>query len=126
MLHPGERELLAEGVVALPRGAGPALAGLPADARGFVPTDLHGKVPGVDAVEAAGDAIAFPVKQGSLAAQQADAAAEAQTCRQPPTRCARRVCATMRGVRALRSVAPRRAVKEGHAAIGTLMFCHGG
>ncbi len=76
-LHPGERELVAQRVVALPRAAGPALAGLPADARGFVPTDLHGKVPGIDATWAAGDAIAFPVKQGGLAAQQADAAAEA-------------------------------------------------
>jgi sulfide:quinone oxidoreductase len=42
-----------------------------------VPADLHGAVPGVERVWAAGDAIAFPVKQGGLAAQQADAAAEA-------------------------------------------------
>jgi len=40
-------------------------------------TDRHGKVPDVDGVWAAGDAIAFPVKQGGLAAQQAGAAAEA-------------------------------------------------
>ena len=38
---------------------------------------MHGKVPGCAGVWAAGDAIAFPVKQGGLAAQQADAAAEA-------------------------------------------------
>ena len=77
VLQPGERTLETDRVVALPRAVGPALHGLPADSRGFVPTDLHGKVPDVDAVWAAGDAIAFPVKQGGLAAQQADAAAEA-------------------------------------------------
>ncbi len=77
VLHPGERPLEAERIVALPRAAGPALPGLAADARGFVLTDLHGKVSGADAVWAAGDATAFPVKQGGLAAQQADAAADA-------------------------------------------------
>ena len=76
ILHPGERTLDAERVVALPRAVGPALPGLPANARGFIPTDLHGRVPDLDAVWAAGDAIAFPVKQGGLASQQADAAAE--------------------------------------------------
>ena len=76
VLHPGERTLDAERVVALPRAVGPGLPGLPANARGFIPTDLHGRVPDVDAVWAAGDAIAFPVKQGGLASQQADAAAE--------------------------------------------------
>jgi sulfide:quinone oxidoreductase len=76
VLHPGERPLDAERVVALPRAVGPGLPGLPSDARGFVLTDLHGKVPDVEGVWAAGDAIAFPVKQGGLASQQADAAAE--------------------------------------------------
>ena len=76
VLLPGERTLDVDRVVALPRAVGPALPGLPADARGFVPTDLYGRVPDVDGVWAAGDAIAFPVKQGGLAAQQADAAAE--------------------------------------------------
>jgi sulfide:quinone oxidoreductase len=75
-LHPGERTLNAERVVALPRAIGPGLPGLPANARGFIPTDLHGRVPDVNAVWAAGDAVAFPVKQGGLASQQADAAAE--------------------------------------------------
>jgi sulfide:quinone oxidoreductase len=77
LLQPGDRQLDAERVVALPRAVGPGLPGLPADSRGFVLTDLHGRVPDVDAVWAAGDAIAFPVKQGGLAAQQADAAAQA-------------------------------------------------
>ncbi|MGH2889716.1 MAG: NAD(P)/FAD-dependent oxidoreductase [Solirubrobacteraceae bacterium] len=76
ILHPGERVLEAERMVALPRAVGPALSGLPANPRGFVLTDLHGRVPGVHQVWAAGDAIAFPIKQGGLASQQADTAAE--------------------------------------------------
>jgi hypothetical protein len=38
--------------------------------------DEHGRIPGVADVFAAGDATTFPLKQGGLAAQQADAAAE--------------------------------------------------
>src|SRR5437763_8170250 len=76
ILHPGERVLDAERIVALPRAVGPGLPGLPANARGFILTDLHCKGPELDRVWAAGDAIAFPVKQGGLASQQADAAAE--------------------------------------------------
>jgi sulfide:quinone oxidoreductase len=74
-LHPGGRRLEAERVVALPVAAGPAISGLPADPMGFVLTDRYGKVSGTRAVWAAGDAIAFPIKQGGLAAQQADVAA---------------------------------------------------
>jgi sulfide:quinone oxidoreductase len=76
ILHPGERVLETERVVALPRAVGPRLPGLPANPRGFIPTDLNGRVPDIEGVWAAGDAIAFPVKQGGLASQQADAAAE--------------------------------------------------
>ncbi|MGH2857185.1 MAG: FAD-dependent oxidoreductase [Solirubrobacteraceae bacterium] len=76
ILHPGERVLETDRTVALPRAIGPAIAGLPANARGFVLTDLHGRVPGLHRVWAAGDAIAFPIKQGGLASQQADTAAE--------------------------------------------------
>src|SRR5207302_7133722 len=50
VLQPGERVLQAERVVALPRAVGPGLPGLPSNARGFVLTDLHGKVPGLDRV----------------------------------------------------------------------------
>ena len=63
--------------VALPTLRGPELAGLPRATGGFVPTDRHGRVPGLDGVYAAGDLTTFPVKQGGLAAQQADAVAEA-------------------------------------------------
>jgi sulfide:quinone oxidoreductase len=63
-------------VVALPRLRGPRIAGLPSDAEGFLPTDAHGRVVGVANVFAAGDVTAGPVKQGGIATQQADAAAE--------------------------------------------------
>jgi sulfide:quinone oxidoreductase len=69
-------EVPADRVVALPKLIGPGLPGLPHDAAGFVPTDERGRVSGVDGVYAAGDATTFPVKQGGIAAQQADAAAE--------------------------------------------------
>ncbi len=69
------RELAVERVVTLPRLDGPALAGLPSDPRGFLVTDVHGRVAGVADVFAAGDITAFPIKQGGLACQQADAAA---------------------------------------------------
>jgi sulfide:quinone oxidoreductase len=84
-----ERELLvtpagcvaAERVVSLPRLRGPFLPGLPHDADGFIPTDLHGLVAGEADVYAAGDATTCPVKQGGVATQQADAAAEAIAAR---------------------------------------------
>jgi sulfide:quinone oxidoreductase len=75
VIQPGARPLRARRVVALPRAVGHAPAGLAADARGFIRVDRHGKVAGAERVWAAGDAVAFPVKQGGLAAQQADAAA---------------------------------------------------
>lgn len=67
----------ADAVVALPQLMGPALPGLPHDGAGFVPTDLHGRVPGTAAVYAAGDCTQFPLKQGGIATQQADAVAAA-------------------------------------------------
>ena len=66
----------AERVVALPRLRGIAVAGVPDDGSGFVHTDAFGRVEGLDDVYAAGDGTTFPVKQGGLAAQQADAVAE--------------------------------------------------
>jgi sulfide:quinone oxidoreductase len=73
----GGTTIEADRVVALPRLGGPYIAGLPHDAAGFIPADYHGAVPGTRAVWAAGDATTLPVKQGALAAQQADAAADA-------------------------------------------------
>ena len=71
----------ADAVVSLPGLAGPALQGLPSDGDGFIPADLHGAVPGLEDVYAAGDATTCPIKQGGVAAQQADAAAEAIAAR---------------------------------------------
>jgi sulfide:quinone oxidoreductase len=68
--------LEADRVVALPRLRGPELGGIPQDNNGFVPTDEHGRVRGLSDVYAAGDVTTFPIKQGGLAAQQADAVAE--------------------------------------------------
>jgi sulfide:quinone oxidoreductase len=75
VLRPSGRRLEIERVLALPRLRGRAPKGIPADPDGFVTVDAHGRVVGADAVWAAGDGIAFPVKFGGLAAEQADAAA---------------------------------------------------
>src|SRR5215217_7076813 len=74
---PGERRLAIDRIVTLPRLVGPRLRGIRCERDGFIRTDAHGRLAGVDAVFAAGDATAFPIKQGGLAAQQADAVAEA-------------------------------------------------
>jgi sulfide:quinone oxidoreductase len=71
------RRLEVTAVVALPRFEGVRIPGLPHDAAGFVPVDEHGRVAGHSRILAAGDITDFPLKQGGLAAQQADAAAEA-------------------------------------------------
>src|SRR6187397_2220481 len=78
----GELRLVPEGsvaadrVVALPRLRGARIDGLPQTVEGFLPVDAHGQVHGLADVFAAGDITSFPVKQGGIAAQQADAAAE--------------------------------------------------
>src|SRR5919201_2420504 len=64
------------GVVALPALEGPHISGLPADEHGFIPIDQHARVRGIEDVYAAGDGTNFPIKQGGLATQEADAAAE--------------------------------------------------
>src|SRR5262249_45701758 len=64
-------------VVALPRLEGAPIDGIPQTISGFVPVDAHCRVHGVDGVFAAGDITSFTVKQGGIATQQADAAAEA-------------------------------------------------
>jgi sulfide:quinone oxidoreductase len=76
-ISPGHRSLAVDRIVTEPRLVGPSLRGIPSEHEGFIHTDAHGRVPGVDDVFAAGDATTFPVKQGGLAAQQADAVAEA-------------------------------------------------
>jgi sulfide:quinone oxidoreductase len=75
-LMPGEEQLDVSRVVTLARLEGPAIVGLPPNQEGFLATDEHGRVEGVADVYAAGDVTAFGVKQGGIACQQADAAAE--------------------------------------------------
>jgi sulfide:quinone oxidoreductase len=71
----------AERVVALPRLEGSRIPGVPSDAHGFVPTDDFGRVGSEEDVYAAGDVTQFPLKQGGIATQQADAAAAAIAAR---------------------------------------------
>jgi sulfide:quinone oxidoreductase len=70
-------QISADKVVALARLEGPELPGLPQDEAGFIATDEYGLVQGLNHVYAVGDVTTFPVKQGGIAAEQADAVAEA-------------------------------------------------
>jgi sulfide:quinone oxidoreductase len=67
----------ADRVVCIPAARGVPIAGLPHDQEGFLPTDQLGRVRGVEDVYAAGDITAYPIKQGGIAAQQADVVAHA-------------------------------------------------
>jgi sulfide:quinone oxidoreductase len=79
-LVPGD-SIAAERVVSLPRIRGPFLKGLPHDRDGFIPVDSHQYAAQELDVYAAGDATTCPIKQGGMAAQQADAAAESIAAR---------------------------------------------
>ena len=70
------RRIEARAVITLPDLVGRRVPGLRQDATGFIAVDEHGRMPGVDGVYAAGDITTFPLKQGGLATQQADAAVE--------------------------------------------------
>jgi sulfide:quinone oxidoreductase len=74
-------ELPFDRLVSLPRLRGQPIPGIPHDRHGFVSTDESGRVHGLDDVYAAGDITSFPVKQGGIAAQQADAVAESVAAR---------------------------------------------
>jgi len=64
-------------LVTLPVLRGPTINGVPGTRDlNFIPVDEYGRVQGLADVHAAGDAVNFPVKQGGLAAQQADSVAE--------------------------------------------------
>jgi sulfide:quinone oxidoreductase len=76
-LRVADGELAADRVVTLAEVQSRSVPGLPHDRAGFIPVDLHGRVSGETAVYAAGEATSFPLRQGGLAAQQADAVAEA-------------------------------------------------
>lgn len=64
-------------VISLPDIEGVHIGGIPTDPDGFVAVDEFSRVTGMDHVYAAGDVTTFPVKQGGIATQQADCAAEA-------------------------------------------------
>jgi sulfide:quinone oxidoreductase len=77
-IYPGSRLLQVERIVALPELYRPPIPGIPTSPdRDFIPIDVHCQVRGLERVYAAGDATEFAVKHGGIAAQQADAAAEA-------------------------------------------------
>ena len=66
---------LADVVLTLPLPEGPAIPGLPGDQDGFLPVDARMTVLGAESVHAIGDVTSGIIKQGGLAAQQADVAA---------------------------------------------------
>ena len=77
-INPGARHLEADRIVAMPELHGPSVPGVPGGpVGGFIPVDVHCKVPGIDRVWAAGDATDFAINHGGIAAQQADVAAQA-------------------------------------------------
>ena len=97
-------------VITLPRLVGNPVLGLPADADGFLPVDRNGNVVGADGVFAAGDATSFPIKQGGIATQQADAVARevaaragAQVSREPFRPVLRGMLLTGEGARFMRT-----------------------
>ncbi len=71
----------ADRVVAQPRLEVPEIARIPQGRHGFIGTDTEMRVEGAINIWAAGDATWFPIKQGGLAAQQADVAATAIAAR---------------------------------------------
>jgi sulfide:quinone oxidoreductase len=75
VIHPGDRRLHADRVVALPELYGPSIRGIPLGEHGFIRVDRFGQVPDLGPVFAAGDATEFAVKHGGIASQQADTAA---------------------------------------------------
>jgi sulfide:quinone oxidoreductase len=72
LIEPDDYVVAADELVALPQLIGPRIRGLPHTRDGFISTDEHGRVEGLDDVYAAGDCTDGPIKQGGLAAQQAD------------------------------------------------------
>jgi sulfide:quinone oxidoreductase len=80
-LDGADESLAFDQVVAIPALEVPEVPGLPQRAHGFIGTDAAMSVDGLTSVWAAGDSTHFSVKQGGIAAQQADAAARAIAAR---------------------------------------------
>jgi len=71
------RRIAVAATIALPGLIGRLIPGLAQDGMGFVAVDEHQRAAGAPDVYAAGDITTFQLKQGGLAAQQADVAADA-------------------------------------------------
>jgi sulfide:quinone oxidoreductase len=76
LLDRRQERIEADRIVSLPLLDGPRIPGIATDTAGFVAVDATGQVPGAPGVYAVGDATTYPIKQGGLACQQADAVAE--------------------------------------------------
>lgn len=76
LIGDGER-LQVERVVSMPALSVPEIPGVPQGRSGFIGTDAEMRVEGLERVWAAGDMTWFPIKQGGIAAQQAEVAAAA-------------------------------------------------
>ena len=76
VLQPSGRRLEADRILALPALKGRPVAGIAADAQGFIDVDDHCRVRGLNGVWAVGDGTSFPLKSAGVAADQADVAAE--------------------------------------------------
>jgi len=116
-LEPGGT-LPAERVVALPRLEGQRILGIPQDSDGFIATDMSGRVSGLTNVYAAGDITQFPIKQGGIAAQQADNIAEVIAAQAGAAIERHRFQPVLRGLLFTGS-APRYLRSEPHGAEGT-------
>jgi sulfide:quinone oxidoreductase len=75
LLLDGGEDLPADRVITLPGLSVPEIPGIPQGRGGFLDCDPGFKVDGLNGVWAAGDMTWFPIKQGGLAAQQAEVAA---------------------------------------------------
>jgi sulfide:quinone oxidoreductase len=76
VLEPGRRRLEVDRLLALPALRGRSIGGIPSDDDGFVEVAEHCRVRRLDGAWAVGDCIAFPLKSGGFATEQADVAAE--------------------------------------------------
>ena len=97
LLHDG-RILPADRVVASPRLTVVPIEGVPQGPDGFIGTDSAMRVEETPRVYAAGDSTWFPIKQGGVAAQQADTAATAIASLVDPDIDVERFRPTLRGV----------------------------
>jgi sulfide:quinone oxidoreductase len=117
VLQPTIRQLSVDRVVALPGVDGPRIPGTTQNDAGFILVGPGGLMRGSESVWAAGDAIAYPVKLGALASQQADAVAGEIAARVGVQTPARPAGLKLRGV--LMTGAGPRAVGAGPSAAKT-------